>query len=52
LIVGSSIIILSKTPPRWHDMPVIGIAGFLIAAVLGFWLLTSIRRSGRGTKDP
>jgi ubiquinone biosynthesis protein len=51
LIVGSSIIILSKTPPRWHDMPVIGIAGFLIAAVLGFWLLASILRSGRGTRD-
>jgi ubiquinone biosynthesis protein len=51
LIVGSSIIILSHTPPRWHDMPVIGLAGFLIAAVLGFWLLTSILRSGRGLKD-
>jgi ubiquinone biosynthesis protein len=51
LIVGSSIIILSKTPPRWHDMPVIGIAGFLIAAVLGFWLLAAILRSGRGTRD-
>jgi len=51
LIVGSSIIILSKTPPRWHDMPVIGLSGFLIAAVLGLWLLTSILRSGRGMKD-
>lgn len=50
LIVGSSIIILSRTPPRWHDMPVIGLAGFLIAAVLGFWLLTSILKSGRGTE--
>jgi ubiquinone biosynthesis protein len=51
LIVGSSIIILSNTPPKWHDMPIIGLAGFLIAAVMGFWLLTSILRSGRGTKD-
>ena len=51
LIIGSSIIILSKTPPKWHDMPVIGLAGFLIAAVMGFWLLTSILRSGRGTKN-
>jgi ubiquinone biosynthesis protein len=51
LIVGSSIIILSRTPPRWHDMPVIGLMGFLIAAVLGFWLLTSILKSGRGLKD-
>ena len=48
LIVGSSIIILSKTPPTWHDMPVIGLVGFLIAAV---WGLTSILRSGRALKD-
>ena len=47
LIVGSSIIILSKTPPMWHDMPVIGLAGFLVAAV---WGLTSILRSGRALK--
>jgi ubiquinone biosynthesis protein len=45
LIIGSSIIILSRTPPMWHDMPIIGLAGFLSAAVLGFWLLTSILRS-------
>ncbi|MFZ0959398.1 MAG: AarF/ABC1/UbiB kinase family protein [Terriglobia bacterium] len=48
LIVGSSIIILSKTPPTWHDMPVIGLVGFLIAAV---WGLTSILRSGKALKD-
>ena len=35
LIVGSSIIVLSKTPPKWHEMPLIGLAGFLVAAVLG-----------------
>jgi len=51
LIVGSSIIILSRTPPRWHDMPVIGLAGFLIAAVMGFWLLTSILRRGRSMEN-
>ena len=42
LIIGSSIIVLSKTPPKWHDMPIIGLVGFLIAAVMGFWLLTSM----------
>jgi ubiquinone biosynthesis protein len=51
LIVGSSIIILSRTPPNWHDMPVIGLAGFLVAAVMGFWLLTSILRRGREMND-
>jgi ubiquinone biosynthesis protein len=50
LIVGSSIIILSRTPPRWHDMPIIGLLGFLIAAVMGFWLLTSILKRERGMK--
>jgi len=47
LIIGSSIIVLSKTPPMWHEMPVIGILGFLIAAFMGLWLLTSITRSGK-----
>jgi len=51
LVVGSSIIVLSKTPPTWHGMPVIGLAGFLIAAAMGLGLLTSIFRIGSGTKD-
>ena len=51
LIVGSSIIVLSKTPPKWHEMPMIGLAGFLIAAAMGIWLLTSIFRIGSGTKN-
>jgi len=41
LIIGSSIIVLSNTPPKWHEMPVIGLAGLFIAAVMGLWLLTS-----------
>jgi len=51
LIIGSSIIVLSKTPPKWHEMPMIGLAGFLVAAVMGIWLLTSIFRSGGGSKN-
>ena len=51
LIIGSSIIVLSETPPKWHEMPVIGLAGFLIAAVMGIWLLTSIFRGGRDTNN-
>jgi len=52
LIIGSSIIVLSNTPPKWHDMPIIGLAGLLIAAVMGSWLLTSFfRRGGRSTND-
>jgi len=46
-IIGSSLIILSDIPPKWHDIPIIGLAGFLVAGVMGFWLLVSIIRHGR-----
>ncbi len=47
IIIGSSLIVHSKIPPLWHDIPVIGLAGFLAATVLGFWLLISIFRHGK-----
>ncbi|MBN2123416.1 MAG: AarF/ABC1/UbiB kinase family protein [Deltaproteobacteria bacterium] len=47
LIIGSSLIILADVPPRWHDIPLIGLAGYLVAGVMGFWLLISILRRGR-----
>ena len=47
LIVGSSLIVLSDIPPHWHSIPVIGLIGFLVAGVMGFWLLLSIIRHGR-----
>jgi len=47
LIIGSSLIVLSGIPPKWHEIPVIGLAGFIIAGVMGFWLLVSILRRGR-----
>lgn len=46
-IIGSSLIILSDIPPRWNGIPVIGLAGFLVAGIMGFWLLVSIIRHGR-----
>ena len=46
-IIGSSLIILSDIPPQWHDIPIIGLAGFLVAGIMGFWLLVSIIRHGR-----
>jgi ubiquinone biosynthesis protein len=51
LIIGSSIIVLSNTPPKWHDVPIIGLAGFLIAAVMGFWLLTSMPRKRKRQEE-
>lgn len=47
LIIGSSLIVLSGIPPHWHNIPVIGLLGFLVAGVMGFWLLLSIIRHGR-----
>ena len=47
LIVGSALIVLSKTPPFLFGIPVIGIIGFVAAAVMGVWLLIAILRKGR-----
>jgi ubiquinone biosynthesis protein len=47
LLVASSLIILSGIPPKWHEIPIIGLTGFLVAAIMGFWLLLSILRHGR-----
>ena len=47
LIIGSSLIILSGVPPKWHEIPLIGLVGFVVAGVMGFWLLISILRRGK-----
>ena len=46
-IIGSSLIILSDIPPKWNNIPIIGLVGFLVAGIMGFWLLLSIIRHGR-----
>ncbi len=45
-IIGSSLIVLSGIPPHWQGIPLIGLAGFLVAGLMGFWLLISIIRHG------
>ena len=47
LIIGSSLIVLSKIPPLWQGIPIIGIVGFVGAGIMGFWLLISILRHGK-----
>jgi ubiquinone biosynthesis protein len=47
LVIGSGLIVLSGIPPTWHEIPLIGLAGFLFAGCMGFWLLISIIKSGR-----
>ena len=46
MVVGSSIIIHSGIPPTWHGIPIIGLAGYVVAGLMGFWLLISILRRG------
>ncbi|MBT8330268.1 MAG: AarF/ABC1/UbiB kinase family protein, partial [Desulfofustis sp.] len=31
LVIGSSLIVLSGIPPKWNDIPIIGLIGFLLA---------------------
>ncbi|WP_027339702.1 ABC1 kinase family protein [Halonatronum saccharophilum] len=47
LIIGSSLIMLTDKEPTLLEFPIIGISGYLIAVVLGIWLVISIIRSGR-----
>jgi len=47
LVIGSSLIVLSGLPPKWHEIPIIGLAGFVVSGVMGFWLLVTIMRRGR-----
>jgi ubiquinone biosynthesis protein len=47
LVVGSSLIVHSGIPPLWYGIPVIGLVGFLVAGLIGFWLLFSIMRRGK-----
>lgn len=47
LILGSAIVINSDVPPMLFGVSVIGIAGFVAAAVMGIWLLVAIIKGGR-----
>ncbi len=47
IILSSSILTLSGTGGRIFDIPLFGLTGFIIAFVMGLWLLISIIRSGR-----
>lgn len=47
LILGSAIVLNSRIPPMIFGVSIIGIAGFIAAALLGLWLLVAIIRRGR-----
>ena len=47
LLIGSALIVISKTPPLLYGISLIGIIGFTAAAVMGIWLLIAILKKGR-----
>ena len=47
LILGSAIVINSDVPPTVFGVSVIGIAGFLAAAIMGIWLIIAIIKKGK-----
>lgn len=47
LILGSAIVVNSNVPPLFFGVSVLGIGGFIAAAVMGVWLLVAIIRKGR-----
>ncbi|MDR0550251.1 MAG: hypothetical protein LBI10_12725 [Deltaproteobacteria bacterium] len=44
LVIGSALVIHAKIPPLWHDLPILGLAGFLGAAIIGFGLVMDFIR--------
>jgi ubiquinone biosynthesis protein len=42
LMISSALIIHAKLPPLWNDIPIIGLAGFGIAGLLGLGFLFSL----------
>jgi ubiquinone biosynthesis protein len=47
LIIGSSLITLSDKGPHFLGMPFLGALGYVMAGLLGLWLILGIIRSGR-----
>jgi ubiquinone biosynthesis protein len=48
LLIGSALVVHSKIPPLWRDLPILGLVGFLGAAVIGFWLVLDFIRKDLG----
>ena len=47
LIIGSSLVMQLNKGPQLLGFPAFGVLGFLIAGILGLWLVVAILRSGR-----
>ncbi len=47
MIVASALIIHAGISPKWHNIPVIGLVGYVFAGLMGATLLISMVRHGR-----
>jgi ubiquinone biosynthesis protein len=47
IIIGSSLIVRMDTGPKIFSYPALGIVGYILAGVLGLWLVVAILRSGK-----
>lgn len=47
LVIGSALLVHAGLPPFWRGVPVAGLAGFTLSAVMAFWLIVAIIRHGR-----
>ena len=47
LSIGSSILVMAQMPPLVNGIPLLGAVGFVVSAILGFYIVISIFRNDR-----
>jgi ubiquinone biosynthesis protein len=47
ILIGSALLLHAKTPPMIFGIPILGLAGFVTAVVMGIVLIHSIYKKGR-----
>jgi ubiquinone biosynthesis protein len=47
IIIGSSMIFNTQVGPHWYGIPLLGLTGYLVAGIMGLWLVIGILRSGK-----
>jgi ubiquinone biosynthesis protein len=47
IIIGSSMIFNTQVGPKWGGVPLLGLTGYIVAGIMGLWLVVAILRSGK-----
>ena len=47
MVIGSAVIVHARIPPVWNGIPVIGLAGFIISALMAMGLILAILKHGK-----